>query len=283
MKGNDILKNQKEIKINNFIQNHSQYSSLQGFKDYISDLSLKTVLDYLFYVVAFFDYCKKESSKIQLDDYENYLSSLQAKTPSYQTSAYAALKKYSNYLFISKISTNNPMQYIKRPDCKERQETIIKRECRCLTESDIQIILLAIKNGIGNHRSIKRQKQWKDRDYLIFLIFLSTGIKLSELIQLDIDDIDFNNKQLIITNNNKINTYLLTDEVVAYAKSWLIKRNQLLNGKDEQALFISINRERISTTAVFSIIEKYSSVIPNKHITPDKLRMFYKTNKNNIN
>lgn len=278
MRGNEILEAQKEQKIENYIIAHPQYPSLRGFKDFLSGLSSKSILDYMFYVVSFLDYGNKQPSELELDDYSSYLSSLKHKTPSYQTAAYAALKKYSYYLFVSKKNADNPMQYVQRPSAKERQDTIEKREKGYLTKAEIKKVLMAIKNGVGNEHSKNRQKEWRDRDYLIFLIFLSTGIRLSALIQLDVDSIDFENKQLITTDKgNKVNQFPLSDEVLSYTKFWLDKRKILLDGKDETALFISANRERMSATAVSTVVEKYSSIIPGKHITPHKLRATFGT------
>jgi len=278
MRGNEILAEKKEQKIENYIVKYSKYPSLRGFKDFLSNLSSKSILDYMFYIVSFLDYCDKQPSELGLDDYSGYLSSIKQKTPSYQTAAYAALKKYSYYLFVSKKNNDDPMQYIKRPSAKERQETIEKREKGYLTKAEVKKVLLAVKNGVGNEHSKNRQKEWRDRDYLIFLIFLSTGIRLSALIQLDVDSIDFENKQLITTDKgNKVNQFPLSDEVLSYTKFWLDKREKLLDGKEEQALFISANRERMSETAVATVVEKYSSVIPGKHITPHKLRATFGT------
>ena len=278
MTGNEILESKKTQKIDNLIETHSEYPSLRGFRDFMASMSSKSILDYIYYIISFLDYCKKEPRDLELDDYSGYLSTLKQKTPSYQTSAYAALKKYSYYLFVSKKNADNPMQYIERPSAKERQETIEKRENGYLTKSEVQKVLMAIKNGVGNHHSKERQKDWKDRDYLIFLIFLSTGIRLSALIQLDLDSIDFENKQLITTDKgSKVNQFPLSDEVLVYAKSWLNKREELLDGKEEQALFISVNRERMSTSAVSDVVGKYSSVISGKHITPHKLRATFGT------
>lgn len=278
MRGNEILELKKEKLIDNYIDKHSEYPSLKGFRDYISNLSSKTILDYMFYVVSFLDYCGKEPSKIELDDYSGFMTTLKQKTPSYQTAAHAALKKYSYYLFVSKKNADNHMQYIQRPSAKERQETIEKRENGYLTKAEVQRVLLAIQNGVGNSTARKKQKMWKDRDYLIFLIFLSTGIRLSALIQLDVDSIDFENKQLITTDKgSKINQFPLSDEVLEYTKVWLRKRENILEGQKEQALFISHNKTRMSSVAVSDVVEKYSSVIPGKHITPHKLRATFGT------
>lgn len=269
MNGNTILNNKMKNSIDKFIMEHDKYNSLKGFRDYLSDLSLKSIYNYVFYIASFLEYCDKEPSKLKESDYFNYLSEISDRTSSYQTGVYAALKKYSSYLFYSKKNSNNYMLNIKRPKVDKKEES---EEIEFLTKTEIKEVLMAIKNGVGNSRSKKRQKEWRDRDYLIFLIFLSTGIRLSDLIQLDVDSIDFEAKQLVINNKDDSFEFPLLDEVLFYLKYWLEKREKLLNGKKENALFISINRERMSTNAVSSVVEKYSSVIPDKHITPQKLR-----------
>jgi site-specific recombinase XerD len=65
--------------------------------------------------------------------------------------------------------------------------------------------------------------------------------------------------------------------VLSILEAWMNKRKQLLNGKDEDALFISNQRKRIGNTTVYDIVKKYSSNIKEKKISPHKLRATYGT------
>ena len=138
-----------------------------------------------------------------------------------------------------------------------------------ITENEIVQILLSIKNGVGNSSSKKKQKQWKERDFLIFLLLLNTGINIPTLIKLNVDDIDCNNNQLKLCDNTIID---MPKQIMDYVNFWLDKRTISLDGATTNALFISSNKKRISATAIYSIVNKYSSTIKDKHITPYKLR-----------
>jgi len=138
-----------------------------------------------------------------------------------------------------------------------------------ITEKEIVQILLSIKNGVGNSSSKKKQKQWKERDFLIFLLLLNTGINIPTLIKLNIDDIDYNNNQLKLYDNIIID---IPKQIMDYISIWLDKRTILLDGTITNALFISSNKKRMSATAIYSVVNKYSSTIKDKHITPYKLR-----------
>ena len=62
-----------------------------------------------------------------------------------------------------------------------------------------------------------------------------------------------------------------------YVVQWLNKRTELLNGKKEDALFISNRRERMDYQSVYVLVKKYADNIKDKNITPHKLRASFGT------
>ena len=281
MNGVEFYSNKLENRINNLIEeNEYDMPYLRGFYYYIKDsLTESSAYKYIGHVVRFINDIDKEISDIDIDDYLYYLGKVnKGKSASYQITVYSALKKFSEYLYISKKNVVNGMEHVKRPKFKESEQTIKKREIGYLDNDEIKTYINTVKKGSGSDKAKARQEKWKERDLAIILIFLTTGIRCSALYKLDISSIDFDKHVLMVTDKgNKVIEYLLDIEVENIIKEWLIKRNELKIDKNDQALFISNMKKRMSVEAISLIVKKYSVKIEGKHITPHKLRATYGT------
>lgn len=278
MNGNLEYTQRYERKIQNILDKNIQ---LYGFYNFMSDASISTRYNYLNIINNFLNYICKEPKKITLDDFSKFIMKSQKTqsggntTSSFRIGTYHALKKYSKYLVASNQLSNNPMDFIDRPKQKESQKTIEKRENGYLSKSEIKKYIDCINSGSYTSKNIT---YYKERDLAIVIIFLNTGIRCSALMKLDVSDVDFNLNKITVTDKeDKVNSYDLTDEVMAIIQSWLIKREQILNGKIEEALFISDRKKRICPNAITAIIKKYARNITNKNISPHKLRATYGT------
>ncbi|MDY3724688.1 MAG: tyrosine-type recombinase/integrase [Candidatus Borkfalkiaceae bacterium] len=120
----------------------------------------------------------------------------------------------------------------------------------------------------------------KERDYAILSLFLGTGIRISELVGLNIDDFDFNENAFVVTRKGGSRTTLyFNDEVKDALLRWLDFRYDLHLENDEKAMFVSLRNVRISTRAVEVLVKNYAKeVTPLKKITPHKLRSTFGTN-----
>lgn len=281
MNGVEFYSNKIELKINSLIkENEFDMPYLRGFYYFIKDsLTESSAHKYIGHVIRFINTLDKEINSIDIDDYLYYLGEInKGKSSSYQIAVYSALKKFSEYLYISKKNPINGMEHVKRPKFKESEQTIRKREIGYLDRNEIKTYISSIKQGIGSNKAKARQEKWKERDLAIILIFLTTGIRCSALYKLDISNIDFDKHILIVTDKgNKVVEYLLDTEVEKIVKEWLIKRNELKIDKNDQALFVSNMKKRMSVEAISLIVKKYSADIKGKHITPHKLRATYGT------
>lgn len=116
------------------------------------------------------------------------------------------------------------------------------------------------------------------RDTAIVTLLLGTGIRISECVGLNVDDIDFENRQFTITRKGGSRTILyLPDEVVTCLQDYLTQRLAIDAATD--ALFLSLQNKRINVRTVQVLVKKYASMsVPLKHITPHKLRSTYGTN-----
>lgn len=119
----------------------------------------------------------------------------------------------------------------------------------------------------------------KIRDYAILSLFLGTGIRISELVGLNVDDFDFNENSFVVTRKGGSRTILYYNEEVKNALlRWLDYRYDLKLDKNETALFVSLKNKRISVRAVEVLVKNYAKeVTPLKNITPHKLRSTFGT------
>ncbi len=111
------------------------------------------------------------------------------------------------------------------------------------------------------------------RDYAILTLFLNCGVRLAELVSLDIKDIS--NEYVVITGKgNKQRTIHLNQACRAALEDYIAYERPTEGLKDPEALFISRNKSRISRRAVQNLVEKYLKLagLDAKHLSTHKLR-----------
>ncbi len=277
MKGIKAYNLQNEKYTTKILKSNQDKPYLIGFSNFVGNLSSSTIYRYTEHAANFMKYADKNVSDLTLDDYLGYMSLLKDKTSSYQIAAYSALKKFSKYLAASGRNISNPMQHVSRPKFIESQETKAKREIGYLETDEIKTFINAVKKGSGNKKS-KYEKKMNVRDITIVLILLNTGMRCSALWKLNVEDLDFENKRLVITDKgSKVITYDISDELIECIRKWLKVRETILNGVDEDALFVSSQKTRLDQSVIRKTIKKYSSSIEGKNISPHKLRATFGT------
>lgn len=190
---------------------------------------------------------------------------------SYQQSVWCALSNFFDYLHKIKIIPNNYMETIKRP--KNKDEERLKQERVLLTKRDFHNILKAVDRGVGNPTAKTLQKRTKTRDKLIICLFMTTGMRKTALAEINLEDIDIENKSLqIIDKGNKYHVYYLSENVINMIQDWLNDRKVMLNGRESAALFISDNGRRLTGNAITKIVQKYSDGALGYSVSPHKLR-----------
>ncbi|MBR4270959.1 MAG: tyrosine-type recombinase/integrase [Clostridia bacterium] len=119
------------------------------------------------------------------------------------------------------------------------------------------------------------------RDYALLALMLGTGIRVSECVGLDVDDFDFdiNGFKVVRKGGAEVVLYF-SDEVAKALLAYLEDRAEIKDlPETERAMFLSLQKKRISTRAVQNLVKKYSSLVtPLKKISPHKLRSTYGTN-----
>lgn len=152
-----------------------------------------------------------------------------------------------------------------------------------MENSEVEIMMDIILNGTGLS---DKQKDFNKinsiRDYAIVMLFLGTGMRISELIGINLDDLDLNINAVLITRKGGNSEILYFPDQVAKALSDYIELRSNLDIQDghENALFLSLQRKRISARAVQNLVKKYATLAAplKKRLSPHKLRSTYATN-----
>ncbi|RHR32545.1 integrase [Clostridium sp. AF19-22AC] len=188
----------------------------------------------------------------------------------------SALRSFYAYFFKHQIIDKNPTLLVDMP--KLHDKAIIR-----LDTDEVATLLEYVEHGgddLTGQRKVYFEKT-KNRDLAILTLLLGTGIRVSECVGLDIQDVDFKNNGVKVTRKggNEMVVYF-GEEVENALKMYLYttrKSTTALPGH-ENALFLSTQRRRIGVQAVENMVKKYArQITPNKKITPHKLRSTYGT------
>ncbi len=188
----------------------------------------------------------------------------------------SSLRSYFDYLFKAERIPGNIAELVSLP--KLHEKPILH-----LVSSEVERLLVVAEDGSDlTDRQQKFHDHTRKRDYAILMLFLGTGIRVSECVGIDITDLDFSNNAVLVTRKGGNQVILYYPQEVADAlKDYLVDRKQVKTAdkSDENALFLSLQRKRISQRAVQLMVKKYCSVaVPlKKRMSPHKLRSTYAT------
>lgn len=186
----------------------------------------------------------------------------------------STLKSFYNYMTRTQQLKRNPTTNIILPKHYTKDIIRLEPEETCMLLDIVETGMLLTPSQKKYHDKVKL------RDLAIMTLLLGTGIRISECIGLNIDDINFKSCGMSIRRKggNQVIVYF-SDEVKKALLNYLSERITLatLPGH-EKAFFLSLQHSRISVSAVENLVKKYSSLVtPLKNITPHKLRSTYGT------
>ncbi len=187
----------------------------------------------------------------------------------------SSLKSFYNYFYRKEMLKNNPAALVRLPKLHEKE--IIR-----LDVDEVARLLDAVESG---ENLTDKQKAFHDktkiRDLALLTLLLGTGIRVSECVGLDIQDVDFHSGGIHIhRKGGKEVTVYFGIEVEDALKDYLEERKTVIpETGHENALFLSLQRKRLSVRSVENLVKKYARIVtPLKKITPHKLRSTYGTN-----
>jgi len=243
---------------------------VNSFLDYtitILNKSPNTVKEYNYDIANFLKYMKKYyklsdeknikdikiddmditiMKKITLQDIHGYISYMARElnsSPATRARKISCLRVFFKYLTSkAKLIDVNPAQDLETPKLGRRMPKYLS-----LDESKK---LLNVTQNEDNRNNI--------RDYAIITLFLNCGMRLSELVNINITDIDFSeSKMTVIGKGNKERTIYLNKACMKAIKDYLsIRPHDRVKNDSRDALFLSERKERISNRSVQDIVKK---------------------------
>lgn len=186
----------------------------------------------------------------------------------------ASLRSFYNYYYQAELIEKNPAVLVPLPKLHDKE--IIR-----LDPAEVAILLDQVEDGTGLTKAQKRFHQaTKIRDVAMLTLLLGTGIRVSECVGLDLDDVDFRNNGIrIIRKGGFESVVYFGEEVETALQDYLEERHRVIpQSGHENALFLSLQNRRMSVRAVENMVKKYASTVTSlKKITPHKLRSTYGT------
>ncbi len=233
---------------------------LKEEKNY-SDL---TILDYDEDLNEFLNLVNKDVAKIEKDDIKVYLTILFKHNNKSSTISrkISSLKSFYKYLNLKGIMSHNPMSTIKYP----KKEKLLPK---FIQYNELEELLKVSKEG-----------KFGDRNNLIIELLYDTGVRVSELVNIKISDIDFDNKKIRIMGKGSYERFAFFGEngYIALKKYMDGLRIQLLDNKSSDFLILNKDGGKITPRGVAKIID---SMIKNTSIklkiSPHTLRHTFAT------
>lgn len=218
---------------------------------------------YLEYLTLYF---KDDDQPGTRSEYENHASGKKRKLSS--------LRSFFDYFYKKEKLPNNVLTLVELP--KIHEKAIIRLEV-----NEVANLLDLVDNGEGlSDTQLKYHQYTRARDLAMLTLFLGTGIRISECVGLDIGHFDFNVNGFTVTRKGGSQAILYFGEEVrkALLDYLAVRRSMETVAGHENALFLSMQKKRISNRAVQNLVKKYAKIIaPLKNISPHKLRSTYGT------
>ena len=178
---------------------------------------------------------------------------------------WTSLRTFFQFLKDFEYIDDNPMDKTNRPKIRTEHKVTY------LTKDEIDIVLNEIKE--------KSHESKRSRDLCLVSLALSTGLRVSAITQINLDDIDFTNNTIrVVEKGNKVRVIRFGNNLTTLLKECIADRDVYFTNADTDALFVSQWKRRMTTQAVRDLVAKYTSNIQGKHITPHKLRASAATN-----
>jgi site-specific recombinase XerD len=206
-------------------------------------------------VNIFLDYCRryKKETEDSIVVYENANKSLARKK--------ASLSVMFKNLYrdeLLKMNITDAFDPIKLPKAGER-------EIKALQDDEVMRMLDAVTNG--THLTNKQREYWektKKRDKAILILFLTYGLRLSELQQLNISSINFNRGEIIIYRKRGKESVMPLNHTTEKALTAYINEerynDESIPEEHRDALFLSLQRKRMTERQIREMVKKYTAI-----------------------
>lgn len=237
---------------------------IDDYIEYIKNkkrLSQNTVLSYYNDIKKYREFMIEKDVNIcdiSENDIINFLIHLEKENNSASTIArtVSSIKSFHEYLFFNMICKDNPARNMKKPK-------IERTDIEILTEEEITALL--------DFPSLDTPKLIRDK--AIFEVLYGTGMRVTELLGLDFEDVDLELDYINCSVGKNQRTIPLFDTTKKYIELYLESSRSKLANEDENALFVNSLGSRFTRQGLWKVIKKYSKLASiDKNINPTMLR-----------
>lgn len=235
----------------------------QILRDYMLSIKRKTSSTrkaYLGYLIQFMGFMDNQGIKLtevkpmHIDRYIDHIS--KGNGPSIVNTKLAAVGDFYDFLTKNGLVKSNPYSSDMKLN-QDKSETVVY-----MTDDEIK----KVKNA-----AVDAKVKYASRDLCIITLGCATGLRVSAIRNIDIEDIDFENKSIkVIEKGNKKREVFIGDNTIQTIKVWMEDRKKIY-GNNTGALFMSQKKNRIAVRTIEDMIHNASKGI-DKHITPHKMR-----------
>ena len=187
----------------------------------------------------------KDSTKVNKTIIITYLMFLQkeGKAPSTISRNLASIRCYYQYMLNNNLIKEDPTYNLRSPKPERKLPSV-------LTKEEVDILLSQPKGD--DFKGV--------RDKAMLELLYATGIRVSEIVALNLDDVDLELGQLIIEDDRlDVRVIPIGNMAIKYLKKYIYEyREKVLKNEDEEALFLNYNGNRLSRQGFWKIIKAYS-------------------------
>ena len=276
MEGRNEIDNKTESKCEEILRELPDFISGWNIRMKNSGKTASTRYNYIRKARRFMKYINDDPRKVEIKDItsknvEGFYSTIPNSNKEYKNTIWSFLHKFLEYMRSERMIEEN---YIERTDRLSTQlkSNFYNEETR-LTENDFNKILKSVNTGIRRQRRTGTGISSKKRDYAIFILFMMTGMRRTALTSINIEDLDFEKKKIpVIDKREKQHVYEMEEITENAITDWLKEREYFASNVTTNALFVNKYGDRLSSDAVYDIVEKYCDNALGRHISPHKIR-----------
>ena len=237
-----FLENERKLS-DNTLQSYKR--DLKQFKKYLED-------------------CELHYNRVKEEDIKDYVEDLQkqGKKPSSISRSIASIRSFYQFVLKNKKIKVDPTKNVKSPKIEKRVPSV-------LTSQEVELLLDQPKDI--------DLKGTRDKAMLEFAY--ATGMRVTEIINLNIEDVNLKEGYVSCTNANKQRNIPLGAISINALKEYIKKaRPYLIKSEDEKSLFVNINGKRLTRQGFWKIVKFYKEQAHiDKDITPHVLRHSFAT------
>ena len=238
-----------------------------GFLENEKKVSLNTLQSYKRDLKQFEKYLETSEEEYQdltsegIKDYIRYMKE-EGKKPSTISRGLASIRSFYQYEAKNKIVEKDPTEGIQSPKIEKRVPSV-------LTSNEVALLLDQPKNV--------DLKGTRDKAMLEFAY--ATGMRVTEIISLNVEDINLESGYATCKNGKKERTVPIGEMSLKALKDYMINaRNTMIRDDNEKALFVNVNGQRLTRQGFWKIIKYYKEQAHiDKDITPHVLRHSFAT------